>query len=73
VLETTQRALGDIRRIRALDKRPMKAVIARAVLPASFEPLAPAARDLQAAAHIRVLEFGAVDDIQLDFEESAET
>jgi valyl-tRNA synthetase len=73
VLETTQRALGEIRRIKALQKRGTKAAIARAVLPVSFEPLAPAAPDLQAAAHIRVLEFAAVDQVHLEFEESAGT
>jgi hypothetical protein len=49
---------GEIRRIKALDKRPVKAVIERAVLPQRFESLTPAAQDFEAAAHIRDLGFG---------------
>jgi valyl-tRNA synthetase len=72
VAAQTERALGEVRRIKALQKRPVKAVIERAVLPVGFDPLQPAARDFQAAAHIRSLTFGPVDEMQLTFAEGGE-
>jgi hypothetical protein len=48
-------------------KKPTKAVINRAVLPAAFAKLGPAARDFQAATHIRDLQFGDVTEAELDF------
>jgi valyl-tRNA synthetase len=63
----TNEALGEIRRIKALEKRPVKAVIERAVLPERLRPLMPAANDLRAAAHIRSLEFAAIDEPKLQF------
>ena len=45
---------------RRVKKRPVKAVIERAVLPAALEGLMPAARDFQAATHIRDLAFADV-------------
>ena len=50
-------------------KKPVKAVIARAVLPRAFERLMPAARDFQAATHIRELVFADVTEAQLEFAE----
>src|SRR5436190_15603831 len=47
VREATQGALAEIRRIKSLLKKPTKAVIARAVLPAAFSALEPASRDFQ--------------------------
>jgi valyl-tRNA synthetase len=67
VFEKTRAALGEIRRIKALEKRPVKAVIEQAVLPQRFEPLTPAAQDLRAAAHIRDLAFGSNEEPQLTF------
>jgi len=67
VFEQTRAALGEIRRIKALDKRPVKAVIERAVLPQRFESLTPAAQDFRAAAHIRDLGFGPTEEPQLTF------
>jgi valyl-tRNA synthetase len=67
VFEQTRAALGEIRRIKALEKRPVKAVIERAVLPQRFESLAPAAEDFRAASHIRDLGFGQVEEPQLTF------
>ncbi|HET9567015.1 MAG TPA: class I tRNA ligase family protein, partial [Vicinamibacterales bacterium] len=67
VFEQTRAALGEIRRIKALEKRPVKAVIERAVLPQRFESLTPAAQDFRAAAHIRDLGFGQVEEPQLTF------
>ena len=65
----TQQALGEIRRVKAIERRATKAVIEHAVLPEQFKGLAPAANDLRAAAHIRVLEFGAVEEPRLRFAE----
>ena len=67
VFERTRAALGEIRRIKALEKRPVKAVIEHALLPQRFESLTPAAQDLQAAAHIRNLAFGQIEEPQLTF------
>jgi len=71
VLSSTQGALADVRRIKAIEKRPVKAVITKAVLPLTLEALRPATRDFQAAAHVRDLQFGAVDSAQVEFEEAA--
>ena len=71
VMLQTERALGEVRRVKALLKKPVKAVIERAVLPRSFEPLTPAARDFKAAAHIRTLEFGDVSEMDLVFAEES--
>ena len=62
-------ALAEIRRIKAVAKRPGKAIIARAVLPEAFESLAPAANDLKAAAHICELVFADVAEPYLTFGE----
>ena len=69
VFTHTQQALMEIRRIKALGKRPVKAVIERAVLPQAFEGLHPAERDFKAAAHIRELAFGDVEEPDLTFAE----
>ena len=69
VREATQGALAEVRRIKSLLKKPTKAVINRAVLPAAFAGLGPATRDFQAATHIRDLQFGEVAEPQLDFAE----
>jgi valyl-tRNA synthetase len=66
----TQQALGEIRRVKAIEKRATKAVIEHAVLPERFSGLSPASNDLRAAAHIQVLEFGAVDEPALTFAEA---
>jgi valyl-tRNA synthetase len=65
----TERALGEVRRIKALLKKPVKAVVARAVLPLSFAPMQPALRDFKAAAHVREVEFADVPEVQLEFAE----
>jgi valyl-tRNA synthetase len=69
VREATQGALAEVRRIKSLLKKPTKAVITKAVLPAAFAGLGPATRDFQAAAHIRDLQFGDVSEPQLEFAE----
>jgi valyl-tRNA synthetase len=69
VREATQAALADVRRIKSVLKKPVKAVIAEAVLPKAFAGLMPAARDFQAATHIRQLRFADVSESQLVFAE----
>jgi len=69
VFMRAQAALADIRRIKAMEKRAVKSVIEQAVLPRVFEGLMPAARDFQAATHIRALTFGDVEAPQLVFAE----
>src|SRR5687767_10369406 len=69
VFVQSQAALSEVRRIKALAKKPVKAVIERAVLPAAFDPLTPAARDFKAAAHIRDLVFADVTEADLTFAE----
>ena len=66
-----QAALADIRRIKAMEKRPVKSVIERAVLPAALAGLGPAARDFQAATHIRELSFADVAGPELVFADEA--
>jgi len=70
VLAATQAALADVRRLKALEKRPVKAVISRAVLPHALEALRPSIRDFQAASHVRELSFDSVTEAQLVFEDS---
>jgi hypothetical protein len=69
VSEQTERALGEVRRIKALLKKPVKALVQRALLPESFRPMHPAERDFRAAAHVQRVEFGDVDEVQLEFAE----
>jgi valyl-tRNA synthetase len=69
VREAAQGALAEVRRIRAMLKKPTKAVITRAVFPVSFSGLRPAARDLQAATHIQDLRFEDVAEVTLEFAE----
>jgi len=72
VREATQAALADVRRIKSMLKKPVKAVIAQAVLPRAFEGLQPAVRDFQAATHIRALTFSEIAEPELTFAEDAE-
>jgi valyl-tRNA synthetase len=65
----SQAAVAEVRRIRALAKKPGKAVIERAVLPSAFEPLTPAMRDFTAAMHIKELAFADVAEPELRFAE----
>jgi len=63
----TERALGEVRRIKATLKKPVKALVARAVLPLPFRPMQPALRDFKAAGHVRDVEFADVPEVQLEF------
>ncbi len=69
VRDATQLALADVRRIKSMLKKPVKAVIADAVLPRAFAGLEPARRDFVAATHIRALRFDDVAEAQLVFAE----
>jgi valyl-tRNA synthetase len=69
VFTQSQAALAEVRRIKAMAKKPVKAVIERAVLPAAFAALEPSARDFKAAAHIRELSFADVTEADLTFAE----
>jgi valyl-tRNA synthetase len=71
VLSATQAALADVRRLKALEKRPVKAVISRAVLPHALEGMRPSMRDFQAASHVRELSFDSVTEPQLVYEEES--
>jgi valyl-tRNA synthetase len=69
VFAQSQAALAEVRRIKAMAKKPVKAIIERAVLPAVFAALEPSARDFKAAAHIRELSFADVTEADLTFAE----
>jgi len=72
VFTQARAALGEIRRIKAMEKRPTKAVVARAVMPLRYRPLEPAAADLRAAAHVRELAFEDVEEPRLVFAEDGQ-
>jgi valyl-tRNA synthetase len=63
----SQGAVAEVRRIKAMAKRPVKAPVDRLVLPRSFEPMQPAAADLKAALHVRELAFADVAEAELTF------
>jgi valyl-tRNA synthetase len=65
--EATQVALAEVRRIKSLLKKPVKSVVVTAVLPRAFAGMQPAARDFQAATHIRDLRFADVAEPELEF------
>ena len=67
--ESTQSALAEVRRLKSILKKPTKAVIATAILPETCRGIATAARDFQAATHIRNLQFAQVTEAQLEFAE----
>jgi len=55
IREATEGALAEVRKIKSLQKKPTKAVVTKALIPAEFGDLAQ--RDFMAATHIRELEF----------------
>ncbi|HTM02190.1 MAG TPA: valine--tRNA ligase [Vicinamibacterales bacterium] len=71
ILAATSNALAEVRRVKSTLKKPTKSVITKAVLSKQVQGLEPAARDFQAATHIRELRFDAVEEPQLEFEEPA--
>jgi len=66
-----QAALAVVRQRKAIEKRPVKAVVTRGVMPLQYAGLGPATRDFQAAAHIRDLQFAEIADAVLEFEDPA--
>jgi valyl-tRNA synthetase len=71
VFTQTRLALGEVRRIKALEKKAVKTVIEKAVLPEAYRQLEPAGQDFRAAAHIRDLHFADVSEAELTFAEDA--
>jgi valyl-tRNA synthetase len=71
VFTQTSRALGEVRRIKAIEKKAVKTVIAKAVLPETYRQLEPAGQDFRAATHIRDLHFADVSEAELTFAEDA--
>jgi valyl-tRNA synthetase len=71
VLEAARSGLAEVRRIKSTVKKSAKAIVATATLPSSFQGLAPAARDFQAAMHIQDLHFGSESEPRLEFAEEA--
>ena len=67
--DQSQAALAEVRRIKTQTGKPVKALIERAVLPVALNEMLPAARDFQAAMHIRELTFGDVAEAELTFVE----
>ena len=63
----TSLALAEVRRIKALGRKPVKAVISTASMPRRFEALCTG--DFKAAAHIRDLTFADVEEPDLVFAE----
>ena len=72
VFVRAQEALNAVRRDKALNKKPVKAVITLARLPQAMSGLQPAARDFQAAAHVRQVSFEDITDVELTYEAAAE-
>jgi valyl-tRNA synthetase len=68
VFVRAQEALNAVRRDKALHKKPVKAVITLARLPQAMSGLQPAARDFQAAAHVRQVSFEDITDVELTYE-----
>jgi valyl-tRNA synthetase len=66
-----QAALAVVRQRKAVEKRPVKAVVTRSVMPLQYAGLGPAARDFQAAAHVRDLQFADIPEAVLEFEDTA--
>ena len=67
VLEQTQAALAEVRRVRSLQKRGAKILITTAVLPSAYAGLAR--QDFVAALHIQALSFADVAEPVLTFAE----
>jgi valyl-tRNA synthetase len=72
IREATQGALAEVRKIKSLQKRPTKAVITEALIPAAFGDLDQ--RDFKAATHIRELQFvEQLAEFRLEFAEEPAT
>ena len=62
VLSATVEALGEVRRLRALERKSGKVVIIKAVLPDRFRAMGQGESDFKAAARVQVLEFADVPE-----------
>jgi valyl-tRNA synthetase len=67
IFTATRDALGAVRRVKALQKKAIKAPATAVLERVRFEKIQPAVRDFQAAAHIRSLSFGDVQELELTF------
>jgi valyl-tRNA synthetase len=71
VRDAAQAALFEVRRVKAVLKKPVKSVVERARVPRAWEALSPSVRDFKAATHIRELTFDEVAAPELVFAEEA--
>src|SRR5262249_49784449 len=67
IFMATKDALGAVRRVKALQKKAIKTPATAVLEKGRFEKMQPAMRDFQAAAHIRSLSFGDVQELELTF------
>jgi len=67
VFLATKDALRAVRRVKALHKRGIKTPATAVLEKARFAKMQPAMRDFQAAAHIRSVSFGDVQELELTF------
>jgi len=67
VFVLTKDALRAVRRVKAVHKRSIKTPVVAVLEKGRFERIQPAIRDFQAAAHIRSLSFGDVQELELTF------
>jgi len=66
-LRVTQEALGEVRRVRALEKKPTKLAITHAVLPERFRAMGAGEADFRAAARVEAITFADVPEAALTF------
>jgi valyl-tRNA synthetase len=67
IFSAAKEALGAVRRVKALQKKAIKTPATAVLERVRFEKMQPALRDFQAAAHIRSLSFGDVQELELTF------
>ena len=72
VLSATVEALGEVRRLRALERKSGKVVIDRAVLPDRLRAMGQGESDFKAAARVDVLEFADVPEAIVTFADEQE-
>ena len=70
-LTATIEALGEVRRLRALERKPPKLAITRAVLPQRFSVMGEGVTDFAAAARVEAVEFSDVSEAMLTFVEES--
>jgi valyl-tRNA synthetase len=72
ILSATVEALGEVRRLRALERKSGKVVIIRAVLPDRFSAMGHGESDFKAAARVQLLEFADVPEVIVTFADERE-